>query len=238
MLMKNMEANMVFLVVGAMDSEVEFFKESFNCIDKKQTQGFEFCICEYNNHQVIVTKSGIGRTMAGLLIGVAMSNFAIDKVINIGIAGGYPPVMLKDVIVCDKCVYGDVDVTFFENYEYGQMAQCPKIFPSDNDMLEKIKNEDVLIGTICTCDSFTSESSVANNIIRKLNNVEDVLCFDMESCAFAQACFYVGVPFLAIRSVSDIITDENQKEEYEINDEKPEMKANELVKKIINSYCK
>lgn len=229
---------MNFLVVGAMDSEVEFFKESFKCIDKKQIQGFDFYIAKNNNHQIIVTKSGIGRTMAGLLIGVATSNFAIDKVINIGIAGGYPPATLKDVIVCDKYVYGDVDVTFFDNYEYGQMAQFPKIFTCDSEMLQKIKDEDVIVGTICTCDSFTSKTNVADNIIRKLQNVTNILCFDMESCAFAQACYFSGLPFIAIRSVSDIITDENQKDEYNQTDEKPEMKANELVKKIVNSYDK
>lgn len=225
---------MNILLVGAMTSEIDYFVNNLQLKEKQEKCGFMFYICEYKDKTIYLVESGIGRTMAGLLIGVAVANYNIDKVINIGIAGGSYPITLKDIVACDKYIYGDVDVTFF-NYEFGQMAQCPKVFNADPQMLEIAINNGGTKGTICTCDSFTSSKETVDEIKHKLKDVNNIVAFDMESCSFAQACYFMKLPFLAIRSISDVIGDSNQKEEYLNNEEKPEIKANELVLTIINN---
>lgn len=224
---------MNILLVGAMKNEIDFFINNLEFNKKNIINGFCFYECKYQKHNVYLVESGIGRTMAGVLIGVASSNYKIDKVINIGIAGGVKPITIKDVIACSQYVYGDVDVTFF-NYEYGQMAQCPKVFKADEEMLEIAKDNNIVSGTVCTCDSFTSSIEAVNRINKKLSDINDIICFDMESCAFAQACYFMKLPFIAIRSVSDIIGDSNQNQEYSDNEETPAEQANRLVLAIIN----
>lgn len=221
------------LLVGAMRSEIEYFLNSFELKKIEEINSFKFYICKYHQKNIYLVESGIGKAMAGLLIGVASTNFKIDKVINIGIAGGIRPATLNDVIACDQYVYGDVDVTFFEKYEYGQMAGCPKIFNADKEMMELAIKNNAIRGTICTNDSFISSFNNVKGIISKLNDVNNIMCFDMESCAFAQTCHMINIPFIAIRSISDLIDSTNQEEVYDNNGEKPSDLANSLVLKII-----
>lgn len=221
------------LLVGAMRSEIEYFLNSFELKKIEEINSFKFYICKYHQKNIYLVESGIGKAMAGLLIGVASTNFKIDKVINIGIAGGIKPATLNDVIACDQYVYGDVDITFFEKYEYGQMAGCPKIFNADKEMMELAIKNNAIRGTICTNDSFISSFNNVKGIISKLSDVNNIMCFDMESCAFAQACHMINIPFIAIRSISDLIDSTNQEEVYDNNGEKPSDLANSLVFKII-----
>ncbi len=224
---------MNILLVGAMQSEIEYFLNNFELQKIEEINNFKFYICKYHQKNIYLVESGVGKAMAGLLIGVASTNFKIDKVINIGIAGGIKPATLNDVIACDKYVYGDVDVTFFEKYQYGQMAGCPKLFNADTEMMEIATKNNAIRGTICTNDAFISSYNIVKEIKNKLGDVDNIMCFDMESCAFAQACHMVNIPFIAIRSISDLIDDTNQEEVYDNNGEKPSVLANILVLKII-----
>ena len=118
---------MRLLIVGAMDSEIEFIKSNIKKIEKKNISGFDFYLGNISNKEIILVKSGIGRVMAGLLIGVATTNFQFDAVINLGVAGGTQGTKLGDIIIGRNYVYGDVDLSSGGfGYEFGQMAGCPK----------------------------------------------------------------------------------------------------------------
>lgn len=68
-----------------------------------------------------------------------------------------------------------------------------------------------------------------NNYFNDLN----IKCFDMESTAFAQACNFYNVPFLAIRSISDVIGSSFQSEDYKNNEVTSAIKVNKFVTKLI-----
>lgn len=226
---------MKYLIVGAMDVEIQFLKSQMNEILEENKCGFVFYKGKIEDNDVILVKSGIGKTSAGMLIGVAKSNFEFDCVINVGVAGGISPLKTGDIVVCDKYIYGDVDVTAFgDKYKYGQMAGCPRYYETEIDY-SKIIQEGIKIADICTSDSFTTSIEHVRKLINCYFSDLNILCFDMESTAFAQACYYIGVPFMAIRSISDIIGKDGQADEYENNVDSSSKKVNDFLLNVINN---
>ena len=224
---------MKLLVVGAMDSEIDFLKSILANIKEENHNKFTFYLGNIEDKEIILVKSGIGRVMAGLLIGVAKSLYSFDAVINVGVAGGVKGTNLGDIIVGQNYVYGDVDLSSGGfGYDFGQMAGCPKVFNSNVD-LNDLKLEDYIYADMCTCDSFTTSEEVVNNLIENYYKEINIKCFDMESCAFAQACYFYKTPFVAIRSISDVIGSSFQAEDYQNNEILSANKVNKFVYELI-----
>lgn len=212
-------------VVGAMDSEINFLK---NIMENNETglsssviNTFTFYFGKIYDNEIILVKSGVGRVNAAILITTLLSYFkGIDLVINTGVAGGMKGLNIGDIVVANETVYGDVDIVLASDYEgqyvYGQMANCPRTFKANNDCLSKIALNllKCKLGTICTCDKFTSDYDKTSELINKYFSDLNILAFDMESCAFAQACYLFKTEFIAIRAISDVIGDSLQSQVY------------------------
>lgn len=225
---------MKLLIVGAMDCEIEFLKSKLENIKEEEHCNFIFYIGKLFNKDIILVKSGIGRVMSGLLLGVAKSNYSFDKVVNVGVAGGTPETKLGDIIMGNSYVYGDVDLSNGGfGYEFGQMAKCPRVFKSGIDLNEDFISNNCYYGDICTCDSFTTSLRIVDKIRNENYNDLSIRCFDMESAAFAQACFYLNIPFMAVRSISDVIGDTFQQDDYKNNEIISSLRVNEFLLQII-----
>ncbi len=224
---------MKLLIVGAMDSEIEFLKANLENIKEEEYCNFKFYFGNIDNKNIILVKSGIGRVMAGLLIGIAKSKYQFDAVINLGVAGGAKGTNLGDIIVGQNYVYGDVDLSSGGfGYAYGQMAGCPRVFTTEL-AISNLRGNDFVFGDMCTCDSFTTSENFVNELNEKYFSDLNIKCFDMESCAFAQACHFYKIPFLAIRSISDVIGSSFQSEDYQNNEITSANKVNKFVIKLI-----
>ena len=57
----------------------------------------------------------------------------------------------------------------------------------------------------------------------------------MESAAFAQSCYFLQIPFIAIRSISDIIGNDNQQEEYKSNEINSSIEVYKFILKLLNN---
>lgn len=225
---------MRILIVGAMDNEIEFLKSKLENIKEEEHCNFTFYIGKLFNKDIILVRSGIGRVMSGLLIGVAKSHYSYDAVINVGVAGGTPETKLGDIIIGENYVYGDVDLSSGGfGYQFGQMAKCPRIFKCNITLNSDFINENCYYGDICTCDSFTTSLDVVNKMRNNYYNDLSIRCFDMESAAFAQACYYLNIPFIAIRAISDVIGTTFQQDDYKKNEIISAKRVNEFLLKII-----
>lgn len=208
-------------IVGAMDCEIEYMKDIMekeggvlSCTVNK----FQFYFGTIKGKEIILVKSGVGRVSAAMLLTTLVSNFrGIDKVINIGIAGGYSNnLTIGDIVVGKNTVYGDVDLRCVGDYVYGQMSSSPAYYKADVEVIEKLTLSGLKfrIGTICSCEKFTTDFEESTKLIKTYFDDLNVLAFDMESACFAQACNWFDMPFIAIRAISDVIGDENQAKKY------------------------
>ena len=202
-------------IIGAMDEEVELIKNRLDKLVIEYHNGFEFYLGKYKKLDLIVVVSRIGKVAAGMLLGTLFSVYNdIDKVINVGVSGGVKgAVKPGEVVVSEKLSYADADVRAF-NYEYGQMAGLPLYYDGDKELLNLI-NSFCYKGVILTGDSFQTNEKLVKLIIDSYFANQNVMCFDMESTAFAQCCYLKNIGFLAIRAISDVIGNTEQESQYE-----------------------
>lgn len=146
------------------------------------------------NAEVIYVETGMGKVSAAMRTMRAICEYHPDMVINIGSAGTLNH-KVGDVFVCNHFIDRDLRKVTLDGVvseiEFG------------NDAIKRIFSERELVyGTCNTGDSFITQG----------NDIEgDVI--DMESFAEADVCREMGVPFFAVKYVTDVVG-QNSSEEW------------------------
>ncbi len=202
------ETKMRIGIIGAMEEEVIILRDNINNEQVSVIAGCEFTEGSLHGVEVVLLKSGIGKVNAAMSTSILLDRFDVDYVINTGSAGGLlESLNVGDVVISTEVRHHDVDVTAF-GYEYGQVPQLPPAFLADNNLLnvaekaaENIENIQIVKGLIATGDSFMSDPSRVAMVRDKFS---DLYAVEMEAAAIAQVCYQFEVPFVVIRSLSDI----------------------------------
>jgi len=224
-------------IIGAMDEEVSILKSAMENVTTTKIAGCEFYQGDLNGKQVILTKSGIGKVAAAVATTLLLEKFTPDTIINTGSAGGFDTDLnVGDIVISTEVRFHDVDLTAF-GYEIGQMAQLPPAFEATpaliniaQDAAQSLPELNIIKGLICTGDTFMADP--AKTEIARTNFPTMAAC-EMEAAAIAQVCFQFSVPFVIIRSLSDIA---GKKSELSFEEFLPvaAKNASVLVESIVN----
>ena len=179
---------------------------------KKQYDIFDltFYECELENKEIVLVESGIGKVNSERTTQILIDNMKVDFLFNIGVAGGtVPSVSVCDIVIGDKLVQHDFDITPF-NYEKGHIPNIGKYIKSDDYLVSVAKDiktdSKVHVGVIASGDIFVNDLNMSNKIASKF----DALCCEMEGASIAQVCYLSHIPFLVIRSISDSVNGSNE----------------------------
>lgn len=216
-------------IIGAMNEEINFILPFLKKTKIKQINNFTFHIGFLDNKKIVVVKSGVGKVMSAILITTLTLHFKLDYIINFGSAGGYRGLKIGDVVVGESSVYGDVDVSLNPHYRFGQIPRFPFLYPADPYLLSKTLGLEAHKGSIMTSDSFIIDFLKMETLINKHFSDLNILAFDMESAAFAQACYFFNIPFLALRVISDLVGTDNQEQSFINNLEFVLKKGNDFL---------
>lgn len=193
-------------IIAAMPEELKLLVEHLEMAKKHQRLGHVYHTGRIGHHEVVLVESGIGKVMSAMSVAVLVNDFKITAVINTGSAGAVAPGLeIGDVVVADRLVYHDVDVTAF-GYDYGQMARQPLYYEASRYLVEEMKavlektQQTSRVGLIATGDSFIAGQDKIDQIKA---HFPDVLAVEMEGAAIAQAAHSLGLPFMVIRAMSD-----------------------------------
>lgn len=193
-------------IIAAMPEELKLLVEHLEMAEKHQHLGHVYYTGRIGHHEVVLVESGIGKVMSAMSVAVLANDFEVTAVINTGSAGAVASGLeIGDVVVADRLVYHDVDVTAF-GYDYGQMARQPLYYEASRYLVEEMKavlekNQQVSqVGLIATGDSFIAGQDKIDQIKQ---HFPDVLAVEMEGAAIAQAAHSLGLPFMVIRAMSD-----------------------------------
>ncbi|WP_221566087.1 5'-methylthioadenosine/S-adenosylhomocysteine nucleosidase [Alkalihalobacillus sp. TS-13] len=195
-------------IIGAMDEEVILMQELIEDSKTETIAGCTFFTGKLYDQDVILLKSGIGKVNAAIATTLLNQLYKPDYVINTGSAGGFnPDLNVGDVVISTEIRHHDVDVTAF-GYEYGQVPQLPAFYMPD-PLLVNIAEESakdatemqIVKGLIASGDSFMNDASRVKDIRGKF---PELFAAEMEAAAIAQVCHQFKVPFVVIRSLSDI----------------------------------
>ena len=197
---------MKFGIIAAMEEELKTLLMALE--DKKEVVvlGKTYYEGRIGQHEVVLVQSGIGKVLSAMSVTILAETFEVDAIINTGSAGAVSEgLAIGDVVIADRLVYHDVDVTAF-GYAYGQMAGQELYYQADQTLmasLQKVLNQQGIhnhVGLIATGDSFIAGQEKVDTI---KHHFPEVLAVEMEGAAIAQAAQAAGKPFMVIRAMSD-----------------------------------
>ena len=193
-------------IIAAMPEELIHLTQNLDKPQEVQVMGNTYYTGTIGKTEVVLVQSGIGKVMSAMSVAVLVDHFQVEAIINTGSAGALAEgIAVGDVVIADKLVYHDVDVTAF-GYAYGQMAGQPLYFNSDKEFITRIQTnlsqleQTWHLGLIATGDSFIAGDDKIASI---KSHFPDVLAVEMEGAAIAQAAQALDLPFLVIRAMSD-----------------------------------
>lgn len=202
-------------IIGAMDEEIFELKKIIDIQKEKEIFGVIFYQGLLNDKEVVLVKSKIGKVASSFVTTLLVNNFGLDYIINIGTCGAInKKLKYLDIVVGDKLLYHDVDVRAF-GYNYGQMAQCAPYFETSRFLLEKAKKfTNVYIGDLVCGDEFVDDSHKMVSKVEKYFSKYDILACDMESTSIAHVCTLANIPFIVIRTISDVLDFNGTKRDF------------------------
>lgn len=207
-------------IIGAMEEEITNILEDMNVVAVKNVLGLDFHLGALNNsnHNIVLVRSGIGKVNAALCTQVLIDLFAVDAVINTGVAGAIDKrVRIGDIVISTDAVQHDFDTSAVGDPPGVISRMDTSIFPADVELVNAAKRAavntgfHVYEGRIASGDQFVSDPDVKERIAKLF----DPVCCEMEGAAVAQACYLNKVPFVIIRVISD-----NAEEGSDINYER------------------
>ncbi len=195
-------------IIGAMEEEIKNILEDMNVIKTTNALGLDFYLGSLSNssNSIVLVRSGIGKVNAALCAQVLIDLFAVDAVINVGVAGAIDKnIKIGDIVISKDAIQHDFDTSALGD-EPGYISRMDtSVFVADErlvDIAKEVVEEigfPVYEGRIASGDQFVSDPSVKDRIARLFNP----MCCEMEGAAIAHACYLNKVPFVIIRAISD-----------------------------------
>jgi adenosylhomocysteine nucleosidase len=191
-------------IIGAMQEEVDEILKLMDYYEQSIIDGCKFYSGKLNNSEVVVLLSGIGKVEAAISTIVCLKNFSVEGIINIGTAGGLRQEQeVFDVVVSTKTAYHDFDLTAFgEVRGFATSRYVCVCEPRYIEAFKKVIGEARhWIGPIVSGDQFIKEPLIVEQILRAF---PDAVCVEMEGAAIAHTAKRFNIPFVILRSLSDI----------------------------------
>lgn len=189
----------------------------------------------------LIVKTGVGPVAAATALTWALSMYSPQLIVMTGSAGGLTDNLdVGTVVVGWSYRYWDVDATYF-GYEKGQLPGEPELFRitehSPNRVMETLKEMGlegkVVLGQIVSGSSFVTPQ-IAAQITR---DFPSAMAVDMESAAVAQVANTFGIPFGAVRAISDIAVDETGEAQYHLGQNMANTAAADVALQIVGYFA-
>lgn len=162
----------------------------------------------------------------------------VDCIISSGVAGGTGTTLTTGMVVVGIS-YQYHDVYCGNEVEKGQVQGEPPVYYADGKLIQiarALPIENDVLGGIVTGDKFIDTKQEMGRV---LDNFPNAAAVDMESCAIAQVCHSMLIPFISFRMLSDVILNPSAKTYDSFWRKAPlQMASNTMryVMKVLNEY--
>ena len=200
-------------IIGAMDSEVDNLIARMENTAVCQYAGRRFVSGRLAGKDAVVVQSGIGKVAAAITAQMLIDRFGVDTLLNTGMAGGLDPRLnVKDLVVATGALQHDFDLTAFghvRGFLFGEDDTVPTLFSADPTLVERAveaagqvlpAGSKAITGVVASGDIFVDDSSLKAT----LRDAFGAAAAEMEGAAIAQTAVSNGVPFVILRTISDL----------------------------------
>ena len=168
-------------------------------LSKETVYGMDKSIFELNGAQVICVRSRIGKVNA-TTAATHLVEAGCNAVLNFGYSGGISRVSRGEVVLVNRFLEHDFDLTPL-GYKPCEKPEQDFIYDADPTLLQCFVGQlpNAPVGTAVCGDRFICNE---DDRLRMKNDFDAISC-DMETGAIASVCHFAGVPFMALRQISD-----------------------------------
>lgn len=216
---------MTIAILSALPEEQHGLAQALAQRHTVQHAGRRFETGALHGHSVVLALSGIGKVAAATTTAALIERFGAQSLVFTGVAGGMGEgVQVGDVVVANQFLQHDMDVRpLFTRWQVPGYAA--PTFASDAALTQALLHaaqdcvqastswQEPLLngllprahcGLIASGDQFIVSSQTSTEIRQDLAaSGYHALAVEMEGAAIAQACADYGVPFAAVRTISD-----------------------------------
>lgn len=157
-----------------------------------------------------VLMAGVGPTAAAAATAKALASAKYDMVISMGIGGGFPgKAEVGSVVVADEIVAADLGVETQEGFQsIDELGFGTTRYKVDAGLVNRVAGAMRIAGLPVTTGSILTVSTVtgtASSALQMVERVPGAVVEAMEGYGVAVAAHASGVPFMEIRSVSNMV---------------------------------
>lgn len=212
-------------IVGAIQEELAGLKQALQNTHTVSLGSRQVTTGTWHGQQVVLALSHIGKVAAATTATALIERFDVSDMVFTGVAGGLGPgVNVGDMVVATEFLQHDMDASpLFPAYEVPMYGRAH--FPTDLHLTQSLKSAadsvlknsaqwidmDVLrelhvhtpqvhTGLVVSGDRFVSTTAESQDLQARQPKA---LAVEMEGAAVAQVCHDYGVPFAAVRTISD-----------------------------------
>lgn len=192
-------------IVAAMDAEIHEFEKRMDLVDHTKTiAGCTLTYGKWQGKDVVLCKSGVGKAYAAMSCTILCMQGNIDSIINVGTAGGLTQdEQVLDIVISDKVVQADYDTSPLDG-----PSGVGLVYNSHEKLSQScIEAANAMqiryhVGTIASQDLFMSRDE---DFEKLMNNFPDSICSEMEAGAIGAVATQFNIPFVIVRSLSDVV---------------------------------
>ena len=217
-------------LMSAMHEELALILDAMPDEQRVRVGGRDFWQGHWQGRPVVAVLSRIGKVAAATTATALIERFGVGRIVFTGVAGGIGPgVRVGDVVLAETFVQHDMDASpLFPRHEvplYGRShfrtdaALSKGLALAAQQVLAQVnvhvgaaavsefglQAPRLHAGLIASGDRFVSTTSECRVLQQAL---PEALAVEMEGAAVAQVCADYGVPFAALRTISDRADDD------------------------------
>lgn len=243
-------------IMAAMPDEIKTIHEDIPFHDQVTIAQREFYIGKYEDIELVLVYSKIGKVAASLTASILIERFEVDEIIFTGLAGAVDEQLQRgDIVLANGTYQHDYDcrplaekifeIPFtgqrlftFEHDSFAKANQAIDTFLNDMseyvDMKEldrlKVHKPKLYKGIVASGDLFVQDVTKQKNLYP-----EDfsVLAVEMEGAAVAQICDDYGKPYVLIRIISDKANESAQESLLEFSEKLASHYASGIVQEFL-----
>lgn len=193
-------------IIGALDVEVEGIKNIMKDTDKNIFSSVTYTSGKIQNQKCVLAMCGVGKVNAAICAQTMILKYHPDEIICLGIAGSLvSKVKCMDVVIAKDTVQYDMDLTTFGDGRGFVMGPDRVRFPSDENLVDRlvaiVKQSELSyhMGTMATGDTFVADMKLS----REISDTFSAIACDMESGSIGHVCYMNGIPYAAVKTISD-----------------------------------
>ncbi|MBN2510297.1 MAG: 5'-methylthioadenosine/adenosylhomocysteine nucleosidase [Spirochaetales bacterium] len=197
----------MFLLLGAMDQEIEGYLSCLHNSTCNEWMGWVFHRGTISGVEIVVAKCGVGKVLSAMITQKLIDTFEVEHVLFTGIAGGINTrYEIGDIIIAKDTLQHDIDVRSL-GFKRGSIpytnlreVACDPV-EGERLFLAAHGHGTVHQGRILTGDVFLSARDTPE--YEYLTKELDGDAVEMEGASVGTVSFLNGIPFNLLRIISD-----------------------------------